>query len=214
MYPDVSLAVGMALPENVLQTVSVSGDDCTLQCSAKAKPGVQYMAVRWYKFIEPPSRRRGLLTKDLPNGTTQWYATAEREVELLESHSIFLPNLTCADSGTYICHLVAPVGEQIQEGQVVLTLADCDPESPTEELYLTDACMVIIATVVLICSLVIFRLSYVSLKNTLKEENKKKHQKETLLDAPLKPLEKKDLMLIYTLGPKMSKTPTLKHICV
>lgn len=48
------------------------------------------------------------------------------------------------------------------------------------------------------------------LKNTLKDR-KNTTKKETLLDAKLKPLDKKDLMLIYTLGPK---TSTMKHVCV
>lgn len=73
---------------------------------------------------EPPAPRlSGLLTKELPNGTTRWYNGVEREVELLgESRDILLPNVTCGDSGMYTCHLAAPVGEQNQEGQVLLTL--------------------------------------------------------------------------------------------
>lgn len=109
---------------------------------------------------------------------------------------------------------------------------------------MTDTYMVIVATAVLVLALVIFRISYVShgtthrvklekfvhsllndqlnvfvsppqvsLKNTLKDRSVTP-KKETLLDAPMKPLEKKDLMLIYTLGPKVPKSDTLKHICV
>lgn len=44
-------------------------------------------------------------------------------------------------------------------------------------------------------------------KNTIRERSRTKRR---LLEAPLKPLEEKDLMLIYTLGPK----PKTKHICV
>lgn len=49
----------------------------------------------------------------------------------------------------------------------------------------------------------------VCLKNTLRDRHKATTN-QTSLDAPLKPLENKDLMLIYTLGPK----PTTKHVCV
>ncbi len=79
---------------------------------------------------EPPeSRLSGLLTRDLPNGTTRWYTNLEREVELLgETRDIFLPNVTCADSGVYMCHLAAPVGEQNREGQVLLTLTGTRPK--------------------------------------------------------------------------------------
>lgn len=49
----------------------------------------------------------------------------------------------------------------------------------------------------------------VCLKNTLRDRHKTTTY-QTSLDAPLKPLEKKDLMLIYTLGPK----PKTKCVCV
>lgn len=71
----------------------------------------------------PSPRLSGLLTRDFDNGTTRWYNGVEREVELdVESRSIFLPNVTCDDSGVYMCHLAAPVGEQNREGLVLLTL--------------------------------------------------------------------------------------------
>ncbi|KAE8289344.1 hypothetical protein D5F01_LYC13233 [Larimichthys crocea] len=152
--------------------------------------------------------------KHLPNGTTQWYKGAEGEVEFVnESRNILLSNVTCADSGVYVCHLAAPVGEQNREGRVLLALTDCLTEDLPNNDDMTDTYMVIVATAVLVLALVIFRISYVSLKNTLKDRSVTP-KKETLLDAPMKPLEKKDLMLIYTLGPKVPKSDTLKHICV
>ncbi|XP_036930260.1 CD83 antigen [Acanthopagrus latus] len=210
-----SLCVGPATCTSIaLDTLSTSGSDCVLQCTAVSEPGVQYMAVRWYKVGQPPAPRlSGLLTRDLPNGTTLSYEGVERQVELLgESHNILLSNLTCADSGVYNCHLSAPIGQQNRDGEIRLILTDC-PDSNRETLV-TDACLVIVATAVLMLALLIYLISYVCLKTTLRDRNKTTPKKETLLDAPLKPLEKKDLMLIYTLGPKSSKTPTLKHICV
>ncbi|XP_070821686.1 CD83 antigen [Chaetodon trifascialis] len=209
------LALGTPVLERLLQVQASFGADCSLQCTAESKPGVQYRAVRWYKVGEPPAARlSGLLTKELPNGTTRWYTGVEREVELLgESHSVFLPSVTCEDSGVYTCHLAAPVGEQNRDGHVLLTVTDC-PDSPTEDLMTDDSYMVFVAIAVLILALVIFLFSYVSLKNILRDRNRKRTRKEIYLDAPFKPLEKKDLMLIYTLGPKLSKTPTMKHVCV
>ncbi|XP_042280488.1 CD83 antigen [Thunnus maccoyii] len=209
----VCLAVGMSVSKDMMEVVTYSGSDAPLQCTARYKPGVQYRAVRWYKVGEPPSPRlSGLLTKDLPNGTTRWYLGLDREVELLdETRNILLPNVTCSDSGVYMCRLEAPVGEQNQEGQILLILADCADNS-TEEL-MTDTYLVILATAVLMFALVTFLISYGSLKNILKDRSKT-ILKETLLDAPLKPLQKKDLKLIYTLGPNVSKKPTMKHICV
>lgn len=65
----------------------------------------------------------GLLTRDLTTGMTRLYRGVEREVELLtESSSIFLPSVTCADRGVYSCHLAAPVGEQNQDGEVLLNV--------------------------------------------------------------------------------------------
>ncbi|TKS82699.1 CD83 antigen [Collichthys lucidus] len=212
----VSLSVGMSVKHTDLEVVSVSGEDSVLECTADPKAGVQYRAVRWYKVRDPSSDARlsGLLMKHLPNGTTQWYKGAEGEVEFVnESRNIRLSNGTCADSGVYVCHLAAPVGEQNREGRVLLTLTDCPTEDLTNNDDMTDAYMVIVATAVLVLALVIFRISYVSLKNTIKDRSVTP-KKETLLDAPMKPLEKKDLMLIYTLGPKVPKSDTLKHICV
>ncbi|XP_073341510.1 CD83 antigen [Pagrus major] len=210
-------AAGRSVSGPTLEVISDSGGDCVLQCAAVSAPGVQYTSVSWYKVGEPPSSKlSGLLTRELPNGTTLSYQGVERQVELLgESHDIVLSNVTCADSGVYNCHLSAPVGEQNRDGTVRLILTDC-LDSNTENL-MTDACLVIVATAVLMLALLIYLISYVCLKTTLRDKNKMTTTtttKETLLDAPLKPLEKKDLMLIYTLGPKSSKTPTLKHICV
>ncbi|XP_059195212.1 CD83 antigen [Centropristis striata] len=206
-------AGSMSVSDKVLEVESSVGEDCVLQCTTKPKPGVQYSAVRWYKVGEPPaSRLSGLLTKELPNGTTRWYLGVDREMEMLdESRDIFLPNVTCDDGGLYLCHLAAPVGEQNREEQVLLTVEGCPIEAPTE--MLTDTYLVIFATVVLILALVIFLISYGSLKNVLRDRTKTP-KKETLLDAPLKPLDQKDLQSIYRLGPKAPKTATMKHIYV
>lgn len=51
------------------------------------------------------------------------------------------------------------------------------------------------------------------MKNMIKERNRRT-TKEIVLNAPFKPLDKEDLKLIYTLGPKVSKAPTMKHVCV
>ncbi|XP_074510522.1 uncharacterized protein LOC141779538 [Sebastes fasciatus] len=208
------LASGLAITGGLLEVEAVFGDDSTLECTAEPKPGVQYIAVRWYKVGEPPlPRLSGLLTRDLPDGPTRWYTGLEREVELLrDSRNVLLPNVTCDDGGLYQCHLAAPVGEQNREGQVLLTLTDCPTDGPSED-PMTDTYVLIVAAIVLMLGLVIFFISYGSLKNILRDRNQIT-KKETLLDAPLRPLEKKDLQLIYTLGPKVSKTPTMKHVCV
>ncbi|XP_017284005.1 CD83 antigen [Kryptolebias marmoratus] len=217
-------ALGRAVGEDAPEVSSVSGRDCSLQCTATQKPGVQYMAVRWYKLRTFPSPlQSGLITRNLPNDTTRWYTGVDMKVNFQgESLDIFLPNVTCSDSGVYLCYLAAPVGEQNREGKVVLTLTDCPveptpvPAAPTKspvrpaESLLTDSTLVIFASAVLMVALVIFVISYSCLKNTLGEKGKMT-KREIPLNAPLKPLEKKDLMLIYTLGAKMS---TMKHICV
>lgn len=207
----VSLVFTAAVNDVMPQVVVLPGDDCVLQCTAKHKPGVQYRAVRWYQVlqVEGETSDSGLLTKDLPNGTTRWYKDVEREVSFLdESTSIRLPNVTCGDGGVYKCHLAAPVGEQNRDGKVLLIVKDC-PVATTES-QMTDTYLVVFAAVLLMVAFVIFLMSYGCLKNTIKEK-KTTPKKEILLNAPLKPLNKKDLMLIYTLGPK---TSTMKHICV
>ncbi|XP_008292090.1 CD83 antigen [Stegastes partitus] len=206
----VNAVLNAAVIGDMPEVVVFPGDDGILPCTAKQQPGVQYRAARWYQVREDPSDSLwGLLTRNLPNGTTSLYAGVEREVSFLdESNSIYLPNVTCGDSGVYLCHLAAPVGQQIREGKVLLAVADC-PAAPTES-GMSDTYLVVFATALLMVALVIFLLSYGCLKNTVKEK-KKTPKKVTLLDAPLKPLEKKDLMLIYTLGPK---TSTMKHVYV
>uniref|UniRef100_A0A3Q3VXU6 Ig-like domain-containing protein n=1 Tax=Mola mola TaxID=94237 RepID=A0A3Q3VXU6_MOLML len=181
----------------VREVKSVVGADCPLQCVAHFKPDVQYIAVRWYKVIVDPSTRlRGLSYQYLVNGTMQ----LPPQLLVGETHGILLRNVTCSDSGLYTCHLAAPVGEQNQEEQVLLTLSGC-PESHAENM--TDTAMAVIATAVLMLSL------FVCLRNTLRDRLKIP-TKEISLDAPLKPLDKKDLMSIYTMGPK----PKVKHFCV
>ncbi|XP_058503266.1 uncharacterized protein LOC131471047 isoform X2 [Solea solea] len=203
------LCVDSAVLEDTLQeTKSVSGSDCVLHCTAAHKPGVRYRAVRWYKVTESPSSGiTGLVTRDLPDGVTRFYADVDREVELqAESHGLFLPNVTCGDGGIYLCHLTSPVGEQDTEGRVHLTLTDCSSDKHT-----TDRYSVIVATAVLILALVTFLISYSSLRNTIRDRTKTTTHKDVLVDSALKPLDKKDLMLIYTLGPK---TATMKHVIV
>ncbi|MEQ2217620.1 hypothetical protein XENOCAPTIV_016855, partial [Xenoophorus captivus] len=120
-----SLPINMLTPHLLSLALLLSlGQSSALECTAKHKPGVRYISVRWYKLESYPSlQRSGLLTRSLPNGTTRWYKDATREVHLQgESRDIFLPNMTCSDSGVYLCYLAAPVGEQNQEGKVLLTL--------------------------------------------------------------------------------------------
>ncbi|KAM4568695.1 CD83 antigen [Fundulus diaphanus] len=224
LLPLICPAWSAALGAGMVEVSSASAQDATLGCSATRRPGLQYLAVRWYKLESYPSlQRRGLLSRRLPNGNATLYKDVTREVELQgESHDLFLSNVTCSDSGVYLCYLAAPVGQQNQEGKVLLTLTDCpagpaDPpvgstDSPVrpETPLLTDTVMVISASVLLLLALIISFMSYRCLKNTIKDRLQTP-KKEILLDAPLKPLDKRDLMLIYTLGPK---TSTLKHICV
>ncbi|XP_034534266.1 CD83 antigen [Notolabrus celidotus] len=203
------LTVGMVVPEDTLEVKTFQGEDCTLPCPAVFKEGVEYLSLTWYKAIQPPSKRlSGILTRGLPNGTVQWYLGVEREVELLgDSPAIFIPNITCADRGVYTCQLAAPLGEQNREKEVILTVSDCPAES-TDDLA-KDASLVVIAVVLLLVALLTFRISYVCLRNILRDKKQETPRKETLLDGRLRPLDKKDLMMISTLGPKPSKT--MKH---
>ncbi|XP_029959506.1 CD83 antigen [Salarias fasciatus] len=203
---ELRLAASTDVSQGKLQVEALPGDPCTLQCTAKQEPGVQYISVRWYKVIG--ETRYGLISKSFPNGTTRWYADVDRRVQLVEgSLSISLPSADCDACGEYMCSLSAPVGQQNRDGRVQLVVKDC-PVSATENA--TKDYLIIIASAVLIVALVIFFISYSCLKKTLKGRNKS-IKKEILLDGSLRPLDKKDLMLIYTLGPK---TKTSKHLYV
>ncbi|XP_028985333.1 CD83 antigen [Betta splendens] len=206
----VHLAPGEVVKKEATHVKSVTGADTSLQCTVEHKPGVRYRAVRWYKVQAAPAPRlNGLLTRDLSNCTTRRYRGVEREVQLKgESLSLFLPNITCNDGGMYECHLVAHVGEQNREGRVLLTVTDC-PEKVAQQ-PVTDTYLVVLASAVLMLALLIFLISYGSLKNILKDK-RGAMKTQVVLDAPLQSLHKKDLMSIYTLGPK---TSTVKHVCV
>ncbi|KAK1895118.1 CD83 antigen [Dissostichus eleginoides] len=148
-------------------------------------------------LYSPDPGLSGVLSRKLPNGPTQWYMGAQQRMDLQGgTRDIFLPNVTCSDRGTYVCHLAAPVGQQNREGQVTLTLTDCSTE-------MKDTYLVIFASVVLLLALLIFLISYKSLTKTLGDRNKTL-QKEAFLD-PNKPLDEKDLKSIKILGPKVSK---------
>ncbi|XP_011617162.1 CD83 antigen [Takifugu rubripes] len=202
-------SVDGSMAEGAREVSSVCGQDCVLHCGADAEPGVRYRAVRWYKVSQNSwPHLSGLLTRNLTNGVTHWYNSTHLKAQpvlLGDSYNIRLSNVTCADSGRYICHLAAPVGDRNSEGEILLKLTDC-PESG-EETAMNDSFMAILATFVLIFALFVFGISYVCLKNTIRERSR---TKQKLLEATLRPLEAKDLMLIYRLGPK----PKTKHICV
>lgn len=227
----VCLAVGRAVSADIERVEASSGWNITLKCTANYKPGVNYSAISWYKLrANSLHLRSGLLRSNL-NGQTLRYYGVDRAMELLDdSHDIFLPNVTCRDSGVYMCRLDAPVGEQIREGRILLNLTDCpddlrtdltDPLIETNDYSPTDSPVhlpecpgqVFFATVFLMVTLVLCFVIYTCTKNTFKDKKQHKQttKKHIFLDAPLKPLEKKDLMLIYTLGPK---TSTMRQIIV
>uniref|UniRef100_A0A8D3B650 CD83 molecule n=1 Tax=Scophthalmus maximus TaxID=52904 RepID=A0A8D3B650_SCOMX len=189
----VRLSVEAAAIEEELVIKSVSGMDCVLQCTAVYKDGVQYGAVRWYKVQESLSPGlSGLVTRNLSSGETKYYVGLDRELQLLAgSRNIFMPNVTCDDAGVYECHLAAPVGEQNREGRVLLTVTDC-PVSLKENL-MTDTFAVICATAVLMLALVIFLISYRSLKNVLRD------RKSMSSGSSPRKLDERDMM-IYTSG--------------
>lgn len=67
----------------------------------------------------------GLLTRNLTDGVTHWYNNASLKAQpvlLADSYNIRLSNVTCADSGRYICHLAAQVGDRNSEGEILLKL--------------------------------------------------------------------------------------------
>ncbi|KAM9488719.1 CD83 antigen [Clarias gariepinus] len=161
-------------------TRSNCGEDALLKCSATSKPGVQYRLVIWYKVNYTPSRKlTGLVMKNLThhNSNLKRYEGVERDLQLLEdSQSLVLPNVTLQDAGTYLCMLFAPVGHQIEEGQIQLTVYDASMDNGTSKEQ--DTLYLILAIVLLMVALVMLYISYTCLKDT-QLSNKNKVSKET-----------------------------------
>uniref|UniRef100_A0A8C5GZJ2 Ig-like domain-containing protein n=1 Tax=Gouania willdenowi TaxID=441366 RepID=A0A8C5GZJ2_GOUWI len=134
------------------------GNSCILKCTAKCKPGVQYLRVRWYR-VGQEETHYGLLTKTLPNGMTKLYVNVDREVKFVgDSYDMILSNVSCSDQALFACYLSAPVGEQNQEGRVQLNLKGCpdiQPKNEPKKNYL----LIIIPTIVLITLLAILCVS-------------------------------------------------------
>lgn len=155
----------------------------------------------------------GLLSRDLTpaDSQTQWYEGVQREVELVDgSLDILLPNVTAEDSGSYLCLLAAPLGEKNQEGRIRLNVAGCpDDEKFMERLYRGDIYL-FLSIIGLVAAFFTFIISYACLRQTIMQRNRR-NPLEVLLNDPL---EKKDLMLIYTLGANWSRQPSMKHVCV
>uniref|UniRef100_A0A8C7FCK3 Ig-like domain-containing protein n=1 Tax=Oncorhynchus kisutch TaxID=8019 RepID=A0A8C7FCK3_ONCKI len=133
--------------------------------------------------------------------TTQWYAGLEREVELLADHSfdIFLLNVTAVDSGRYKCLSSVLIYTQCISFQCIITFsfAGCLDNKSTDQSEESNTILV---------------LSIVGLMAALPTISSMYFTFQQLLDAPF---EKKDLMLIYTLGPNWSGQASLKHdVCV
>nr|XP_057909567.1 CD83 antigen [Doryrhamphus excisus] len=205
------LRMGTSAQGRHVQVVeAVTGGNYVLQCTAEAEPGVNYTSLRWYKFGAPLELAHpGLEVQQLPNNVMSKYVLLEREVELLDC-AIFLPNVTCNDAGEYMCRLQAPMGEQDRMGEVLLTMSDCS-DANMGQLW-TDVHIIIFASAALLLALFIFLVAYGSSK-TILQDRKKTPNPKISLDAPLKPLDKKDLMLISTLGqPYSPKKSTMKHI--
>uniref|UniRef100_A0A8C8GAS5 Ig-like domain-containing protein n=1 Tax=Oncorhynchus tshawytscha TaxID=74940 RepID=A0A8C8GAS5_ONCTS len=151
------------------------------------------ICVRWYKLGEKPyNKESGLLMKRLsPNSTTQWYAGLECEVELLADHSsdIFLLNVTAVDSGRYKCLSSVLIYTQCISFQCIITFsfAGCLDNKSTDQSEESNTILV---------------LSIVGLN-------------VSMYFTFYAPFEKKDLMLIYTLGPNWSGQASIKHdVCV
>ncbi|XP_056142308.1 CD83 antigen [Lampris incognitus] len=195
-------------PRSLEGTRSECGGDGILRCTAPHKAGIRYRHVRWYKVIQDSSSHlNGLLMRYLPNGTINLYVDSKRHVELLgDSMDLFLPNVTSEDSGTYMCLLAAPVGEQNQEGSINLTVEGCPDSKSVSKL-------VVFAIGLLAVALLIFMINYAIMTKKLHEKNGLM-KKETSSGASLKPLVKKNLMLIYTLGQNGCSPASMKHVCV
>uniref|UniRef100_A0A8C7M3F3 Uncharacterized protein n=1 Tax=Oncorhynchus mykiss TaxID=8022 RepID=A0A8C7M3F3_ONCMY len=149
-----------------------------------------------------------------PNSTTQWYAGLEREVELLADNyfDIFLLNVTAVDSGRYkfTSDSSVLIYTQCIRFQCIITFsfAGCLDNKSTDQSEESNTILVL-SIVGLMAALL--TISYVTVTNMLIQRRKKNPQ-EQLLDAPF---EKKDLMLIYTLGPNWSGQASIKHdVCV
>ncbi|XP_075873188.1 uncharacterized protein LOC142882358 [Nelusetta ayraudi] len=182
--------------------------DCFLPCQASRKPGVAYPHLTWYRQQDsaPQLGTRAILSWDLINSTRREPLGRDEELLPEDGHAVHLHNVSCTHAGLYSCFLAAPLGEQNQESWLRLSVTGC-AGSPTPGSLLTDVTLAV-ATVVLVLSLVVFRMSYVCLRNSLRDRHRPMRKEVVVtLDTPLRPLDEKDLMMIRTLGPKPPAAP-------
>lgn len=185
-----------------------AGSDCILPCRVSWNPGVEYPRLTWYRKQDsaPQLGTRAILSWDLLNGTRREPLGADVELLIEKEHAIRLHNISSTDAGLYSCFLAAPLKEKNQESWLRLSVTGY-ARSPTPGSLMADVTLAV-ATVVLIFSLIVFGMSYVCLKNSLKDRHKATRKEAVItLDTPLRPLDEKDLMMIRTLGAKPPGTP-------
>ncbi|KAF7663588.1 hypothetical protein LDENG_00206070 [Lucifuga dentata] len=105
--------------QTLMEIQADCNEDISLQC-----PGVdssKFFSVTWYKFID--QRKAGIVRTGF-NKPPEYY-NFNRLARFGEGHSLFLSQLTPADSGIYECAIGANVGGQHLNPTVNLTVSEC-----------------------------------------------------------------------------------------
>uniref|UniRef100_W5M2D5 Ig-like domain-containing protein n=1 Tax=Lepisosteus oculatus TaxID=7918 RepID=W5M2D5_LEPOC len=95
-----------------------------LLCTARPQKGVHYRRVSWYRVLGE-NQLSGLVLKDLLSNWTRPYIHVNRSYEIDADSSLVVPLPRAEDEGLYRCVLWAPVGEQIQTGDALVSVHGC-----------------------------------------------------------------------------------------
>ncbi|XP_006011899.1 uncharacterized protein CD83 [Latimeria chalumnae] len=143
-----------------------------LSCEAKMDQNITYRRVSWYKVADNRTDMTGMIRKCLLNNEVQKYKEYNQSIEFYnDSISVKMMNVTCQDSGTYLCSLSAPVGKQNREGAIKLIVKGCSNSKENIVIVIETALL----SLIVLLSLILLFLNYKCIQNMFAE--KKQFQK-------------------------------------
>ncbi|XP_068193892.1 uncharacterized protein [Antennarius striatus] len=103
------------------ETRANCSEDVPLKCPDVDTDSMNFRSVTWYKLSN--DKREGIIRRGKDDVTL--YYSFSRPARFGGNHSLFLPNVTPEDSGSYECAITAPIGGQNVNLKVDLIVNVC-----------------------------------------------------------------------------------------